>query len=240
MLQGFVSCRRIEKYMRAAEVSAVDNPLEGVDISLNSATITWPRDRAPEGLEGQGSGQVTAAPSAPATPKAEFTLSDLNLNFPHGELSLICGRLGVLITSHSEADGQVPERHSCFSVYLAKPMFSPVRSSALGRLRTPWTISIKRLQLKTGSSRTCVVSRASFTSPDISAYVPQQAWLQNATIKDNIVFSSPWDEERYERVLDACSLRSDLAILEDGDQTYVSLLADDADAVVKLVRRVSI
>ena len=55
--------------------------------------------------------------------------------------------------------------------------------------------------------------------PSMLAYVPQQAWLQNASIKDNIVFSSPWDEDRYQAVLEACSLLSDLQILEDGDQT---------------------
>jgi ABC-type multidrug transport system fused ATPase/permease subunit len=54
-----------------------------------------------------------------------------------------------------------------------------------------------------------------------AAYVPQQAWLQNASIKENIIFSSPVDEERYQRVVEACSLTTDLQILEDGDETYV-------------------
>lgn len=55
--------------------------------------------------------------------------------------------------------------------------------------------------------------------PGMVAYVPQQAWLQNASIRDNIVFSSPWDEKRYRAVLEACSLLTDLDILEDGDET---------------------
>ncbi len=54
---------------------------------------------------------------------------------------------------------------------------------------------------------------------DTVAYVPQQAWLQNASIKENIIFSSPWNPTRYQRVLEACSLLSDLQILEDGDET---------------------
>jgi len=54
---------------------------------------------------------------------------------------------------------------------------------------------------------------------DMVAYVPQQAWLQNASIKDNVIFSSPWDPVRYQKVLEACSLISDLEILEDGDET---------------------
>lgn len=158
MLQGFVSCRRIEKYMRAAEVSAVDNPPEGVDISLNSATITWPRDRAPDGLEGQGSGQATAAPSVAATPKAEFTLSDLNLSFPNGQLSLICGRLGQSFKCLLTTDFQALEKRFFSLVSWEKLTFSLVRSSAQGRPRMPWTIWIRKSPQKTGSSKACVVS----------------------------------------------------------------------------------
>jgi ABC-type multidrug transport system fused ATPase/permease subunit len=48
------------------------------------------------------------------------------------------------------------------------------------------------------------------------AYVPQSAWLQNASVRDNILFGLPMDEERYVQTLEACSLRGDLSILEDG------------------------
>ncbi|ODQ52786.1 hypothetical protein SAICODRAFT_80947 [Saitoella complicata NRRL Y-17804] len=53
------------------------------------------------------------------------------------------------------------------------------------------------------------------------AYVAQTAWLQNATIKENILFGSEYDEERYEKTLDACALRPDLESFEAGDQTEV-------------------
>jgi len=53
------------------------------------------------------------------------------------------------------------------------------------------------------------------------AYCAQQAWLVNDTIKENIVFASPWDPQRYKNVLVACSLQRDLEILDAGDQTLV-------------------
>jgi ABC-type multidrug transport system fused ATPase/permease subunit len=53
------------------------------------------------------------------------------------------------------------------------------------------------------------------------AYCAQQAWLVNASIKENIVFASPWDPQRYNNVLVACSLQRDLEIFETGDQTLV-------------------
>ncbi|KAJ5618970.1 hypothetical protein N7510_002954 [Penicillium lagena] len=56
---------------------------------------------------------------------------------------------------------------------------------------------------------------------DSIAYCAQEAWLVNATVKENITFASPYDERRYRAVLKACALERDLAILDAGDQTMV-------------------
>ncbi|XP_077205501.1 ATP-binding cassette sub-family C member 2 isoform X2 [Paroedura picta] len=53
------------------------------------------------------------------------------------------------------------------------------------------------------------------------AYVPQQAWIQNATLKDNILFGSPLDEARYQQVLEACALLPDMQLLPGGDLTEI-------------------
>ncbi|KAJ8418122.1 hypothetical protein AAFF_G00138310 [Aldrovandia affinis] len=53
------------------------------------------------------------------------------------------------------------------------------------------------------------------------AYVPQQAWIQNATLRDNILFGSALDEARFQAVLDACALGPDLELLPGGDQTEI-------------------
>ncbi|XP_075790564.1 LOW QUALITY PROTEIN: ATP-binding cassette sub-family C member 2 [Pelodiscus sinensis] len=53
------------------------------------------------------------------------------------------------------------------------------------------------------------------------AYVPQQAWIQNATLRDNILFGSALDEARYRRVLEACALLPDLELLPGGDLTEI-------------------
>ncbi|XP_037958175.1 multidrug resistance-associated protein 1 isoform X4 [Teleopsis dalmanni] len=53
------------------------------------------------------------------------------------------------------------------------------------------------------------------------AYVPQQAWIQNATLRDNILFGKPYDRKRYNRVIDACALRADISILSAGDMTEI-------------------
>ncbi|XP_045395740.1 ATP-binding cassette sub-family C member 5 isoform X1 [Lemur catta] len=53
------------------------------------------------------------------------------------------------------------------------------------------------------------------------AYVAQQAWILNATLRDNILFGKEFDEERYNAVLNSCCLRPDLAILPNSDLTEI-------------------
>ncbi|XP_006869866.1 PREDICTED: multidrug resistance-associated protein 5-like isoform X2 [Chrysochloris asiatica] len=53
------------------------------------------------------------------------------------------------------------------------------------------------------------------------AYVAQQAWILNATLRDNILFGKEFDEERYNTVLNSCCLRPDLAILPNSDLTEI-------------------
>ncbi|XP_015591556.1 multidrug resistance-associated protein 1 isoform X6 [Cephus cinctus] len=53
------------------------------------------------------------------------------------------------------------------------------------------------------------------------AYVSQQAWIQNATLQDNILFGKPLDKTLYNRVVEACALGPDLKMLPAGDQTEI-------------------
>ncbi|XP_026086887.1 multidrug resistance-associated protein 5-like [Carassius auratus] len=53
------------------------------------------------------------------------------------------------------------------------------------------------------------------------AYVAQQAWILNASFRDNILFGKEMEEERYQAILSACCLRSDLAILPNADLTEI-------------------
>lgn len=53
------------------------------------------------------------------------------------------------------------------------------------------------------------------------AYVPQQAWIQNATVKDNILFGDPFDVKKYHKTIYACALKADFEMLPGGDQTEI-------------------
>lgn len=53
------------------------------------------------------------------------------------------------------------------------------------------------------------------------SYVSQQAWTQNATIRENILFGKDYDEALYNKVISACSLKRDFQILPGGDLTEI-------------------
>ncbi|PPR05039.1 hypothetical protein CVT24_010185 [Panaeolus cyanescens] len=53
------------------------------------------------------------------------------------------------------------------------------------------------------------------------AFAAQESWVQNETIKENILFGSPYDEERYRKVIRQCALTKDLDLFEAGDDTEV-------------------
>ncbi|RDW62330.1 ABC transporter-like protein [Coleophoma cylindrospora] len=52
-------------------------------------------------------------------------------------------------------------------------------------------------------------------------YCAQTPWLQSMSIRENILFSSPYDEKRYKQVLEACALVPDMANFKDGDLSMV-------------------
>ncbi|KAF7331368.1 Multidrug resistance-associated ABC transporter protein [Mycena kentingensis (nom. inval.)] len=190
IVQSYVSLRRIEKYLDTREIALVP-PLAGQssarEMAFRSCTVTWPQDRA-------GAASSTATP---LTPRHKFVLVDLSLEFPRGELSVVCGRLGagktlLLLALLGEADvlaGQVVCPRSPANILASFKDFDPTKED--------WVVD------------------------GVCAYVPQTAWLQNASIKENILFNLPYDEKRYIATLEACALVSDFEILEDGDQSEI-------------------
>ncbi|CAE6433200.1 unnamed protein product [Rhizoctonia solani] len=192
ILQSLVSLRRIEKYMSATEIADVrsiqDTQLED-SIRLVSATISWPQTRF---------GGASSAPSIASTPRARFTISDLSLEFPDGELSLVCGKLGsgktlLLLALLGEAD--------ILAGQLIAPRSPPDALAKLGQEAN--------------------LDNSNWIVRGICAYVPQTAWLQNDSIKNNIIFGLPFNSERYQQTIEACALVTDFGIIEDGDEAEI-------------------
>ncbi|XP_043688420.1 ABC transporter C family member 3-like isoform X1 [Telopea speciosissima] len=72
----------------------------------------------------------------------------------------------------------------------------------------------------------CILGEMPKVSGDIwlngtKAYVAQSPWIQSGKIVDNILFGKEMDKERYEMILEACSLNKDLELCTFGDQTII-------------------
>ncbi|KAJ3923547.1 ABC protein [Lentinula edodes] len=65
------------------------------------------------------------------------------------------------------------------------------------------------------------VVKGSFSFGGKVAYCPQIPWIQNTTVKNNILFGEPFDEEKYWRVVEVACLLPDLEIMADGDLTEI-------------------
>ncbi|RMJ22071.1 ATP-dependent bile acid permease [Aspergillus sp. HF37] len=121
-----------------------------------------------------------------------FRLIDLDVSFRIGKLNIIAGPTGSGKTS----------------VLMA--LLGEMRLVE-GRVHLPGGLS-NRVELPVDPQTGLIES---------VAYCAQEAWLVNATVKENIVFASPFDQRRYNAVLRACALERDLEILDGGDQTLV-------------------
>ncbi|KAK3604646.1 hypothetical protein CHS0354_007189 [Potamilus streckersoni] len=53
------------------------------------------------------------------------------------------------------------------------------------------------------------------------AYVPQQAWILNDTIRENILFGEEYEEDRYNAVVEACALKEDFETFICGDMIEI-------------------
>jgi ABC-type multidrug transport system fused ATPase/permease subunit len=122
-----------------------------------------------------------------------FTLRELNLHFPNNALSVISGPTG---SGKSLLLAAILGEVELLSGYIQVPKSSSQRFDSKA-------------------------TAADWIIPTAISFVSQTPWIENATIKDNILFGLPFDPIRYTKVIEACALSQDLAIFEDGDQTEV-------------------
>ncbi|XP_052435495.1 ATP-binding cassette sub-family C member 9 isoform X4 [Carassius gibelio] len=119
------------------------------------------------------------------------TLSDINIQIPTGQLTMIVGQVG------------------CGKSSLLLAMLGEMQTI---RGKVYWSKLPDYEVLYDGS-----ISKNRYSV----AYAAQKSWLLNATVEENITFGSPFNKQRYKAVIDACSLQPDIDLLPFGDQTEI-------------------
>ncbi|KAH6603669.1 P-loop containing nucleoside triphosphate hydrolase protein [Trichoderma cornu-damae] len=124
-----------------------------------------------------------------------FALRNLNLDFPNNSLSVISGPTGA---GKSLLLAAILGEVELLDGYIRVPKAPPPD---------------QRFDSK--------ATAANWIIPTAICFVSQTPWIENATIKNNVLFGLPFDAVRYDKVLQACALSQDLALFEDGDETEV-------------------
>ncbi|KAI1160700.1 P-loop containing nucleoside triphosphate hydrolase protein [Nemania serpens] len=178
LLDAWVSIKRIDAYLRGAEISEITT--EADEISFENASIAWPSD--------------TKSANSEEDPD-RFVLQHINVTFPRGELSVISGKTG-----------------SGKSLMLAAILGEvDLLSGTIAKLRAP------PLHKRHDSK----ANKDNWIIPGAVAYVAQIPWIENATVRDNILFGLPFDQHRYTKTTEVCALAKDIEMFSDGDETEI-------------------
>ena len=132
---------------------------------------------------------------AKETDDLRYVLRDINLSFPEKELSVVSGKTGT---------GK--------SLLLAAILGEVDVLS--GKINVPQSPPTKQ-------RRDDLAIKDNWIIPSAIAFVAQIPWIENASIKDNILFGLPYDEYRYNKVIEVCALKKDLQMLPDGESTEI-------------------
>ncbi|KAL4899056.1 hypothetical protein BDW74DRAFT_184058 [Aspergillus multicolor] len=131
----------------------------------------------------------------PPTDTTRFALRHLTLTFPPRGLSVIAGKTGsgksLLLASIL---GECDILSGSVKVPRAPPASQRFDHLAL---RENWILN------------------------SAIAYVAQNPWMENASIKENVLFGLPYDRQRYRKTIFASGLEKDMTMLPDGDLTDI-------------------
>jgi ABC-type multidrug transport system fused ATPase/permease subunit len=124
-----------------------------------------------------------------------YVLRNINISFPPKELSVISGRTGTgkSLLLHSIL-GEVDVLDGAVHVPKAPSIYERHDHKA---------------------------NRSNWIIPSSIAFVSQIPWIENASIRGNILFGLPFDEFRYQKTLEVCALTKDLDMLPDGERTEI-------------------
>ena len=208
--QAQVSAQRVETFLNMKEVGGSeeassgyvrvesgnkgDSSTSGGEINVEDATIYWSDPRVPISKHDIDDDSSVSSKSVASSRKSKATAKE--------EESEVVG----------EEDLVYPKpvlEHVNFKVNAGE------LSAVVGRVASGKSTICSAILNET------VLGSGKITLKGKVAYAAQSPWILNASLRDNILFGMPMNQEKYQRVLEACQLAIDLELLENGDMTEI-------------------
>uniref|UniRef100_A0A8C5AWW6 Multidrug resistance-associated protein 5-like n=1 Tax=Gadus morhua TaxID=8049 RepID=A0A8C5AWW6_GADMO len=244
--EGSVAVKRFQRLFlmddREVIVSKMEEPANAVE--FRNVTLAWEKARPPAAGPAPHH-QAPAPPPPPPTPRRKA--------FPRGGMrrALRREKLSLYLTKEEEVGGGKGRAEPAVDQSLLTNMEqeSPQSTvSSAGSMRPPLHKTLHCIDLRVkrgslvgicggvGSGKSSLLSallgqmtllEGSVAASGAFAYVSQQAWILNNSLKENILFGQEYDQDKYSAVLEACCLLPDLADLPYGDMTEYLPECDD-------------
>ena len=193
VVEAYSACSRLEKFFSRADKD--DSVTPGDSIVLRGVTARWPKEETEKPAE--PSSEESSEQPAEAITEDRGVLKNVDLEFPTGQLSVITGKTG------------------CGKSLLLATLLDEVKlvsgSIQLPRCPSPYKVEGEVIEIPEND----------WIIPAASAFVSQSPWIEEGTLRNNILFGLPFNEERYTSVVKACALEKDIELLVKGENTQV-------------------
>ncbi|KAM4621218.1 ATP-binding cassette sub-family C member 5 [Polymixia lowei] len=222
--EGAVAVKRFKRLfmMDDREVVLIKMEDPGNAVEFRDATLAWEKARSP------------AANPAPA-PKKQFKRGGMKRVLRREKLSL-----HIITEEEGKGNGEGPNGQSLLTNMEQESPQSTISSTQ--SIRPPLHKTLHRIDLRikrgslvgicgsVGSGKSSLLSallgqmtllEGNVAASSGFAYVSQQAWILNDSLKENILFGEEYDHNKYNAVLEACCLVPDLIELPYGDMTEI-------------------
>ncbi|XP_036934103.1 multidrug resistance-associated protein 5 isoform X3 [Acanthopagrus latus] len=218
--EGAVAVQRFQRLFMMDDREAVLVKMEdpGNAVEFQDATLAWEKARSP-----------ATKPNPP--PKKQGGMKRV---FRREKLSL------YISTEDSKVSKEAPNAQSLLTNMELESPQSTISSTQ--SMRPPLHKTLHRIDLRVkkgslvgicggvGSGKSSLLSallgqmtllEGNVAASGGFAYVSQQAWILNDSLKENILFGNQYDPDKYNAILEACCLLPDLAELPYGDMTEI-------------------
>jgi len=195
-----IAMKRINKLLSSAEISAIANddphcPISGITKKAFHFYYKLPFQSIHVFLF-IASASVEIANGNIAWEENKHVLKNINLRINRGELVAVVGSVG------------------CGKTTLLSALLGETICEGSVKRQVRFFKQLKKLLI-------LILKENQFLLQGTVAYVPQQAWIQNLSLKENILFGDELDEERYREIIEGCALEPDLKLLPAADLTEI-------------------